>query len=180
MKKEITNYVKLCHICKQVNKSNKNLVNTGVFKVPDQRMSHVMVDICGPLPESYNGYKYILTCVDRTSRHVSAWPLKVASAEACAEAFLHNHIAIYGLPSHISSDCGANFTANLWKNVMSNLQIDLKYSALYRPQSIGMLERTHGPLKKGLIAALIENGELRQDKWIDHLPWILLAKNNAF
>ena len=143
-------------------------------------MSHVMVDVVGPLPTSYDGYKYILTCVDRTSRHMSGWAMKTASADESAKVFLQHHIAVYGLPSHISSDCGANFTSTLWKNVMSNLQINLKYSALYRPQSIGLLERTHGPLKKGLIAALIQNGEIHQEKWTDHLPWVLLAKNNAY
>ena len=179
IKKDITDYVKLCEICKKVN-PNKKLVNVGKFQVPDQRMSHVMVDIVGPLPQSYDGYKYILTCIDRTSRHVSGWPLKAASADESAKAFLHNHIALYGLPSHISSDCGANFTASLWKKIMSNLQIELKYAALYRPQSIGLLERTHGPIKKGLIAALLEAGEMHQENWIDHLPWVLLAKNNAY
>ena len=156
------------------------MLNTGSFKVPDQRMCHLMVDICGPLPASYNGYKFLLTCIDRTSRHVFAWPLKQATADECSKAFLHNHVALYGLPSHISSDCGANFTANLWKGIMSDLSINLKYSALYRPQSIGLLERTHGPIKRGLKAALLENGEVHQEKWIDHLPWVLLGKNNSY
>ena len=177
-KKDVESFIKSCHICKQVH-PNKKLVTTGQFPVPKQRMSHIMVDIVGPLPESY-GYKYLLSCIDRTSRHVSATPLKAASAEECSKALLHNHIALYGLPSLITSDQGASFIANLWKNVMKHLHINITHSALYRPQSMGMLERTHGPIKRGLKAALLANGELHQEKWLDYLPWVILGKNNAY
>ena len=51
---------------------------------------------------------------------------------------------------------------------------------MYRPQSMGMLERSHGPIKESLKAALLENAEFHQAKWIDHLPWVLLGKNSAY
>ena len=43
---------------------------------------------------------------------------------------------------------------------MSDLNIEVKYAPLCRPQSMGMLERTHGPIKSALKASLLENGEL--------------------
>ena len=176
---DIQKFVKQCDICKRI-KPNKALIGPGKFPVPEQRMSHVLVDICGPLPVSHNGYKYILTCVDRASRYCSALPLKNASAQECAEAFLHGWIKHHGLCQNLTSDNGASFTANLWKNFMTDLNIEVKYTPLYRPQGVGMLERTHGPIKNGLKAALIENGQLHQEKWIDFLPWIILGKNNAY
>ena len=143
-------------------------------------MAHVMVDICGPLPVSHNGYKYILTCLDRCSRVVAGLPLKQATASECAEAFLHGWVKLYGLPGVLTSDRGSNFSANLWQEMLKNLNIDITHSALYRPQSMGMLERTHGPIKESLKAALQDNAEFHQEKWIDHLPWVLLGKNSAF
>ena len=62
---------------------------------------------------------------------------------------------------------------------MDTLNIDVKYSALYRPESIGMLERQHRSIKDSLKAALVEMGEAHQDKWLNHLPFVVLAKNSA-
>ena len=123
IKQDIESYVKNCHVCKLV-KPNKKLVTTGTFEVPDRRMAHVMVDICGPLPVSHNGYKYILTCLDRCSRVVAGLPLKQATASECAEAFLHGWVKLYGLPGVLTSDRGSNFSANLWQEMLKNLNID--------------------------------------------------------
>ena len=47
LKQDIKTFIQNCHTCKLV-KPNKKLASTGTFEVPDKRMSHVMVDICGP------------------------------------------------------------------------------------------------------------------------------------
>ena len=122
-----------------------------------------MVDIVGPLPVSY-GYRYLLTAICRTTRNLHAIPLKEASSEEAAQAFLHNWASIWGLPSLVTSDNGASFIANLWKGMMDKLNIEVKYSALYRPQSIGMLERQHQGLKNSLKAALLDMGTTHQEK----------------
>ena len=63
---------------------------------------------------------------------------------------------------------------------MEKLNIEVKYSALYRPESIGMLERQHRGLKDSLKAALVDLGESYQDKWYDFLPFMLLGRRVAF
>ena len=169
--------MKCCVTCNKV-KAGKKLVNTGSFKVPDKRFSHLLVDLVGPLPDSY-GYKFILTVICRTTRYLQAIPLKEASASAAAVGFLHGWLAIFGLPSLVSSDQGGSFTAALWKEMMSKLHIDIKYSALYRPQGIGMLERQHRDVKTSLKAAIEDMAGKHQDKWLDHLPFVLLGKRVA-
>ena len=62
---------------------------------------------------------------------------------------------------------------------MSKLNINVKYSALYRPESIGMLERQHRGLKDSLKAALVDMGEKHNNRWIDHLPFVLLGRRVA-
>ena len=158
----------MCDPCMKVKQASK-LVNTGTFKVPDKRFSHVMVDIVGPLPES-GGFKYLLTAVCRTSRFLHAMPLREASSKEAATAFLHQWASFFGIPSEMSSDNGASFISNLWKDMMSKLNIKVKYSALYRPESMGMLERQHRGIKDSLKAAIVEMDEKHQNKWIDHLP----------
>ena len=119
LKHDVKRFVKICNPCMKV-KQSKKLVNTGKFKVPDKRFSHVMVDIVGPLPES-DGYKYLLTAICRTSRFLHAMPLREASSMEAATAFLHQWASFFGIPSEMSSDNGASFVSNLWRDMMSKL-----------------------------------------------------------
>ena len=123
LKHEVKKYVKCCDSCNKVRPANK-LVNTGTFRVPDRRFSHVLVDIVGPLPDSY-GHKYILTAIDRTTRYLRCMALKEATSSAAAAAFLHGWLNLFGVPSAVSSDCGGSFTASLWKEVMSKLNVNI-------------------------------------------------------
>ena len=70
--------------------------------------------------------------------------------------------------------------ANIWKEMLTKLNIKVKYSALYRPQSIGMLERQHRPLKDSLKAAIEDMGQKYQDRWVEYLPLVLLGRRTAY
>ena len=177
LKRDVEFFYKCCVPCKKV-KPGRKLMGSGEFKVPDRRFSRVMVDIVGPLPPSY-GYKFLLTAICRSSRFLQAIPLQEATSSAAAAAFLHHWVALMGVPSMVTSDNGASFTANLWKDMLAKLNIEVRYSALYRPQSIGLLERQHRPLKDGLKAAIEDMTEKHQDKWLDFLPFILLGRRVA-
>ena len=63
--------------------------------------------------------------------------------------------------------------------MMSKLNIKVTYSALYRPQAIGMLERQHRDIKNSLRAAIEDMGNKYQEKWMTYLPLVLLGKNTA-
>ena len=60
--------------------------------------------------------------------------------------------------------------------MMNKLNIDIKYSALYRPESQGLLERQHRSIKDSLKAALEDMADKYQGKWLDQLPFVLLGK----
>ena len=78
--------------------------------VPFRRFSHVHVDIVGPLPTS-QGFKYLLTCVDRSTRWPEAFPLAGISATECASAMFHGWISRFATPAMITSDRGTQFTS---------------------------------------------------------------------
>ena len=130
--------------------------------------------IVGPLPASYK-MRFLLTAICRTTRFFHCMPLPEASASAAGTAFLQGWLSFFGMPSVVSCDAGGSFTASLWREMMRNLNI-VKYSALYRPQSVGMLERQHRSLKDSLKAAIEDMAEKHQDKWMDHTPFVLLGK----
>ena len=162
LKYDVEQYVKKCDTCNKI-KPNKRSVNTGDFRVPDTRFSHVMVDVVGPLPVS-QGYRFLLTCICRSSRYFRAIPMKEASSEAAASAFMHGWLGLFGVPAKVTSDNGGSFSANLWRDMMNKFNIEVTYSPSYRPQAIGMLERQHRSLKNSLKAAIEDMGQKHQEK----------------
>ena len=179
MKQEITRYVQTCHGCQSVNTSKIKPPHYGKFEVPDQRFTHCHVDIVGPLPES-EGYKYLLTIVDRTTRLLFALPITEPSAKMCSQQFLLHYVSLFGIPSACTSDQGANFVSQLFQEMQKSLGIDVKHTPIYWPQGNGLLERNHQSLKNSIKAQLIEMGQNYQEKWYHYLPWALLGRRTAF
>ena len=126
--------------------------------VMPRRFSDVMVDICGPLPES-EGMRYLMTMVDRTSRFLEAAPLPAATAANCCKAFEDYWIRTFGYPDLVTCDNGNTFTSRLWKDINDNLGTFVSYTPVYSPASLGSLERQHLDLKSSLKATLIQMGE---------------------
>lgn len=66
MTKEIRDYVKTCHVCQLVNQpttersDGRTLIPTEV----DRPFEMIGLDLAGPLPETSNGFKYIIIAAD--------------------------------------------------------------------------------------------------------------------
>ena len=135
----------------------------------DRRFSHVHVDLVGPLPTSAEGFRYLFTLVDRSTRWVEAVPIKTMAAADCADAFIAAWVSRFGVPAALTSDRGAQFTAAVWSALCLKLGISHQMTTAYHPQSNGMVERAHRQLKDALRSRLA--GVL----WPQHLPWVLLG-----
>ena len=148
---EVASWAKTCLRCQQ-NKVQKH-VHTPVEKipVPGIRFSHVHLDLVGPLPNS-QGFTYLLTMIDRTSRWPEVVPLSSITAVVCAQALLSSWISRFGVPSVITTDRGAQFTSSVWSEVCSILGIKRSQTTSYHPQSNGLIERFHRSLKTSLRA----------------------------
>nr|VZI08247.1 unnamed protein product [Spirometra erinaceieuropaei] len=140
----------------------------GTFPGPGSRFSHVHLDIVGPLPLS-NGCSYLLTCVDRFTRWPEAIPLPDIAAPTVVKAFLSRWVAIFGAPSTITTDRGAQFESNLFQSLLSFLGCTRIRTTAYHPAANGMVERFHRQLKASLRAAA------DPENWKDHLPLVLLG-----
>ena len=56
-----------------------------------------------------------MTIIDRTTRYLEAVPLRDATAEMVADAYLLHWVAKFGVPGHLTSDRGVQFTSQLWE-----------------------------------------------------------------
>ena len=123
----------------------------GTFTEPTERFYHVHIDIVGPLPYS-DGFKYLLTFVDRFTPWPEAIPLVYIKAETVADAFFCGWIARFGTPATINMDRGAQFESRLWDNLCNQFGIIRSRTTSYHLQANSMVERFHRQLKAAIMA----------------------------
>ena len=161
-------WAKTCVPCQRAKVHRHNKTALGSFSLPRVRFRDIHVDIVGPLPES-QGYKYLLTCIDRFTRWPEAIPMASTDSIACARALWQGWMSRFGSPDSITCDRGRNFESELWKNLNSLFGSRAQRTTSYNPKANGMIERLHRQLKASLKARLTDSN------WFDQLPIIMLG-----
>jgi len=138
-----------------------------------RKFSHVHVDLVGPLPASSDGHVYLLTIIVRSTRWFETVPLRNMEASTCADAFIANRVARFGVPATVTKDRDAQFTSTLWTAACKSLGIKHVLTTAYHPQSNGMVERMHRQVKDALCA------QVAGPAWHSHLPWVLMGLRAA-
>ena len=103
---DIARWCRTCKGCQTAKVSRHNTPVYGKFTEPTERIDHVHIDIVGPLSYA-NGFRYLLTCVDRFTRRPEAIPIVDIRAETVTDAFFSGWIARYGTSATITTDRGA-------------------------------------------------------------------------
>lgn len=167
MKDLIKKFIKTCKVC-QLNKISIKTPNVQrITSNPKNRNEIVALDIVGPLPVSENNNKYILTICDTLTRHLTTVPIPNCESNTIVKAFTEKYLLIYSCPRILLSDNAQNFKSDIIKEFCEYFKIKKFFSTPYRPQSNGILERSHQELKK-YIRCYLEN--LSVDNWESLLP----------
>jgi transposase InsO family protein len=173
MGRDISAVAKSCLGC-QLGKVHRHVtLQPEAIPVPHRRFSHLHVDLVGPLPQS-DGYNYLFTIIDRTTRWPEAVPLSSTTAADCATALLTGWIQRFGVPSTITSDRGPQFTSTVCSSLCKLLDIKHTPTTAYHPQSNGIVERFHRRLKDAMRARAVAKD------WSTHLPLIMLGIRSAW
>ncbi len=114
MSKDVTEWVKDCQACSRAKVTSQPAAAVQPIPVPQQRFSHIHVDFVGPLTVSKEGFRYLFTIIDRSSRWLEAIPLATMETDTCVEALISSWIARFGIPAIITSDRGSQFTSSIW------------------------------------------------------------------
>ncbi len=131
------------------------------------------MDFLGPLPVSKEGYRYLFTVIDCSTRWLETLPVKDLEAATAADALVAGWIARFGVPADITSDRGTQFCSQVWRALCERLGITHHTTIAYHPASNGMVERVHRQVKEALQARAAQND------WPAHLPWVLLSLRAA-
>ncbi|KAH0608780.1 uncharacterized protein H6S33_001008 [Morchella sextelata] len=151
MRNYIARYVRNCHTC-QRSKPNTH-GKLGVLRplpIPEQPWQEVSMDFVTGLLVS-EGYDAIIVVVDRLTkmRHLLSCNTTVNS-EDIAQLYLRYIWKLYGLPTHVTSDRGTQFTAKFWRALCKHLDIEARMSTAFHPETDGQTERLNAIMEQYL------------------------------
>ena len=165
---DVRKWARSCLQCQRSKIHRHTVSPLATFATPDARFDQFHVDIVGPLPPS-QGFRYLLTCVDRFTRWPEAIPIPESTAPTVAQAFVTRWISGFGVPSTITTDRGAQFESSLWQELMKLFDSKRIRTTAYHPSSNGLVELFHCQLKTTLKATP------EPTHWVSALPLVLLG-----
>jgi len=173
--KKVGKYVDGCDACQRYkNRSEAPAGKLMPNAIPEKPWSHILVDFITKLPIA-QGYNAILVVCDRFSKmaHFIATTEKML-AEGLAKLFRDHVWELHGLPESIILDRGVQFAAEMMKELNNLLEIQMKLSTVYHPQTDRQTERINLELEQYLRVFI----DHRQEQWPDWLGMAEFTYNN--
>ena len=119
--------------------------------------------------------KNVLMMMDHFTRYALVVLTKDQTAKTVMKVFYEHFIAVFGAPTKLLSDRGANFTSALVEELCATFVIQKCRTTAYHAQCNRQVERFHQ-----MLFCMI--GKLARDKkaqWEQHLPELLQAYNST-
>ena len=133
------------------------------------------MDFIEQLPAS-GGFTAILVVIDRLSKQAVFIPCDDnVNSERLARMFLQHVFSKHGVPQHISSDRGAEFTSRFFRSLAEALDIKIHYTSGHHPEANGQVERVNQTLEQYLRLYCAYH----QDDWAELLPIAEFSYNNT-
>ena len=173
----LTNTIRNCLTCLQLKRASAK------YQIPPlQTISSLQcfpgdmmqIDIVGPMKSPV--YKFVLTGIDVFSKYLFAAPLTNASADTVARKFTKIFFMHSYIPKKIIADLGTTFTSELMHELTTLLEVQINHATLKHPQSIGLVEQSHGPLKR----ILKLNTNKQWSDWHKYVPLATFIHNASY
>jgi len=169
--KDVEAWVRCCERCAVSKKGPHRRKHPLIQEISGAPFHRVAFDIIGPLPETNDGYRYILVMVDYFTKWAEAYPLTNRYAVDIADVMMSRWFVTYGVPLKLHCDNAREFRGQVMTELKSILGIKGTFTSGYRAQSNGMCERTNGTLET-MIRSMV--GE-RRNEWDKALPYVVGA-----
>jgi hypothetical protein len=118
MKQELEEYIKQCETCRK-NKINQNKTKLPmkITITPEVVWEKCALDIVGPLSQTLEGKKYVLTFRDELSKYTLAIGIEHQDAVTVSKAFVEQIILKLGMSQMILTDQVSRFMSEVFTNV---------------------------------------------------------------
>ncbi|UYV71409.1 hypothetical protein LAZ67_8003042, partial [Cordylochernes scorpioides] len=176
MLKDVSEFVKTCHLC-QSRKGSNQLPSGLLQPIPPANFpfERIGIDFVGPLPSTKNRKKWIIVLTDYYTRYAETKAVSEATVKEVSKFLVEDIFLRHGAPQYLISDRGSQFTSNLMKEVMKTCKIKHCFTTSYHPQTNGLTER----LNRTLINMLSMYVNTDQKNWDEILPFITHAYNTT-
>jgi hypothetical protein len=170
MRKDITSWVHCCVPCRL---AKRGKVNKAVLEksFTGERNHRIGIDIIGPLPETKDGNRFILTICDYFTKWVECVPLVRHTGRNVCNALFNRWVVPMGVPGWVHSDQGSDFESEVMTQLCQLLKISKTRTNPYRPRSAGLVERHNGTIKR-MLETVVDG---QRDEWDLHLPMVMMA-----
>lgn len=175
MQNDVTTFVKHCPVCQRNKYIQPKKQPMTITSTAESGFDKLFLDLVGPLEESEDGFKYILTIQDELTKFTEAVPISNKEASTVAKALVEGFILRYGVPHTVASDQGTEFLNQVFQKICKLLKIEQLQSTAYHHESIGALENSHKVLGAYLRSYVSE----KHTDWSTWLPYYVFCYNTS-
>jgi transposase InsO family protein len=175
MQNDVEAYIRNCEPCK----SSKDIRT--VQKPPMGQPKHatepwqvVSMDFVGKFPRSTQQNTQLLVIYDWYSKYVIAKPMRAALSQKLCDFLEYDVFLTYGVPQHIISDNGSQFTSKQFQSLLRKYDINHMPNARYHSQ-FNPAERVNGMIGSSIRCQLGPDHR----KWDQNLKKITYAINTS-
>jgi transposase InsO family protein len=130
------------------------------------------VDILGPFPRAVGGYWYLFVAIDKFTKCPEATPV-VNITQGAAVAFLKSIVCRFGVPNHIITDNGTQFTSRIFQEYCEGIGTQLCFASVAHPRSNGQAERANAEILRGLKTRIYDCLKKHGANWVSELSSVL-------
>lgn len=176
MFRDVSAILSSCQTCKAFKIANTRPQGQRLYpRAVSAPLDLLSIDLIGPLPTAYYGYRYIFSMVDVFSKFVWLVPLKRYDAKIISQALEHEVILRYGKPSHVLCDNGTVFRSVEFERFLSSYGIPPPcFTPYYSPQA-SVVEKYNQSVITAL-SILVDDDHRR---WARLLPKVALYLNSC-
>ena len=175
MNSDIKKFVRTCELCQKKKVIDLRHEPIHPIPVPSYPFERVHADLCGPLPQTENGNKYIFCVVDAFTKWLIAIPLHEQTALTVTNAFIDQFITKYSVPTIVVTDNGRQFISQIFNDLRKIFSFEHRTTTTYRPQTNGMVERQNRTIAQMLSGYVDKNGK----NWDIFLQLVIFAFNSS-
>lgn len=172
MIKDIKQYVAACPVCEKTKMGRHTRAPLQITSVGEKAFDHVFIDYMGPVIASEAGHTFIFVATCDLTKYSIAVPTMGHTAAITADCFMKEIILKFGFPAMVTSDRGAEFLSDLFKELNRKLEIKQISTTPYHPSS-NIVERQNRNLNQYLRAYVDQKPQI----WASLLPYATFAYN---